>query len=346
MSAERKKRGKNSLSVLTSSPVLNVFTGPHALLDFLDPGKQPPTPLVELPPALNPFHARGVRVFMKLLFMTPIFNAKLLASRNLLDEAKRDGRLKGVHTLVENSSGNKILADALLARLFGIRKVVAIVPHDIPPDKQLVLELFGVECRKELGGIDKARELGEQTGWWNPAQYHDEANPGGSQRWLGPQIFEQTRGEISVLCSGVGTGGTAIGAGRFLKRHVPRLTTIGVIPSTDEVPGVRTIKRLGEVGLAWRNALDADPLVVDVVDAYFQSLRLCSRGILAGPSGGMALAGLFKFLEVEAVSGDFQRIRNARDEVVVVVPCPDSCMLYLDKYSTRLLPEQMVEAIA
>jgi cysteine synthase len=160
---------------ISTSTALNVYAGSGGLDDFLNPDLQPPTPLVELPASLNPFRKHGVRVLLKLLFMTPVFNSKILASRNLLEEAQRDGQLRGVHTLVENSSGNKILADAVLARHFGIEHVVAIVPRDIPADKQQLLELFGVQCLKESGGIARARELGEQDGWWNPAQYDSAA---------------------------------------------------------------------------------------------------------------------------------------------------------------------------
>jgi cysteine synthase len=322
----------------------NVFAGLNALLDFLDPGKHPPTPLVELPPALNPYHGQKVRVFMKLLFMTPIFNAKLLASRNLFDAAKLSGRLGGVHTLVENSSGNKILADAFLARLFGMSKVVAIVPHDIPPDKQHLLELFGVECRKDLGGIAKARELGKESGYWNPDQYRDEGNPGGSVRWLAPQLWHQTRGEITVFCAGLGTGGTMIGVSKCLKALSPHATMVGVVPTTNDVPGTRTVGRLEEVDQPWRDSIDKLHMV-GANEAYYQSLRLCGRGILAGPSSGMALEGLYKHLS-RTTHTDLDKMRNANGEVVAVVACPDSCMLYLDKYSTRLSAEQMVQAIA
>ena len=313
------------------------------MLDYLDPAKQPPTPLVELPSELNPFYNRQVRVFAKLLFMTPVFNSKLIAARSLFDEAKAEGRLDGVCTLYENSSGNKILADALLARHFGIKNVVAIVPHDIPPDKQALLELFGVICRKELGGIAKARELGTGPGCWNPDQYREGGNPRGFERVLGPQLWEQTRGQLTVFCAGIGTGGTMLGTSRYLKRH-PNVTTVGVIPSTNDVPGVRTQERLKEVDQPWRDSVDALP-VVEATDAYYRSLQLCSRGILAGPSSGMALQGLYRHLDCTS-HAELNRMRNDNGEVVAVVACPDSCMLYLDKYSTRLSAEQMVGAIA
>ncbi|MEK7109021.1 MAG: pyridoxal-phosphate dependent enzyme [Patescibacteria group bacterium] len=331
------------MTTLKTSTALNLYAGPEALLDYLDPAKQPPTPLVELPPELNPEHREGVRVFAKLLFMTPVFNSKLIAARNLFDEARIDGRLEGVHTLVENSSGNKILADALLARLFGIKNVVAIVPHDIPPDKQALLELFGVKCRKELGGIAKARELGAESGHWNPDQYANQGNPRGFQYLLGRQLMYQTDSQLTVFCAGIGTGGTMLGTSRYLKgRH--KVTTIGVIPSTNDVPGVRTKERLKEVDQPWAGAVDALP-VVEATDAYYRSLQLCSRGILAGPSSGMALEGLYRHLGCTS-HAELNRMRNANGEVVAVVACPDSCLLYLGKYSTRLSAEQMVEAIA
>jgi cysteine synthase len=124
------------------------------------------------------------------------------------------------------------------------------------------------------------------------------------------------------------------------------LTTIGVIPPTDDVPGVRTLKRLAEVKLPWRGVLSEDPVIVDVIPAYMQSLRLSSRGILAGPSSGMALTGLFQYLAGKHGNGGLDPLKNENGEVIAVVACPDSCMLYLNKYTTRLNGEELAAAIA
>jgi cysteine synthase len=330
------------MTFVVTSPELNVYAGSESLSDFLHPGRLPPTPLVELPLELNAFHSSKVRVFVKLLFMTPLLNAKLFASRKMFDDAKAQGRLDGAHTLVENSSGNKILADIILAKLFGFKRVVATVPRDIPSDKQHLLELLGAECRKEIGGIEEAVELGKQPGWWNPAQYHNESNPSASEEWLGPQLWRQTNGEMTLLCAGIGTGGTVIGCTRSLKASSPNVTSIGIVPSADDVPGTRSLERLKEVGLDWKGTIDGYELV-DAATSYFWSLRMCSRGILAGPSSGMALAGLFKYLRGAA---RLEEMRNVNGEIIAVVACPDSALLYLDKYTTRLDPDQLLTALS
>ncbi len=86
--------------------MMNVFKGRHAVRDFLDPGKHPYLPLVELPPELNPFLADRVRIHAKLMTFTPLGNIKALAGFNMLREADRRGELEGIKHAVENSSGN------------------------------------------------------------------------------------------------------------------------------------------------------------------------------------------------------------------------------------------------
>src|ERR1700690_4458844 len=101
----------------------NVFTGRDAVRDFLDPTRSPAPPLVELPDSLNPLRADKVRIFAKLMYPSPLFNIKSIAAFNLLSEARNSGALKDVHTIVENSSGNMVLAESVLGRLFGIKRV-------------------------------------------------------------------------------------------------------------------------------------------------------------------------------------------------------------------------------
>src|SRR3954449_9008960 len=112
-----------------------VFEGSSSVRDFLDPDKNPPLPLVELPEDLNRFRGERVRVFAKIMYLLPLLNIKSLPAMNMLLEAESNGKLEGVHTLVENSSGNTAFSLAVVARYFGISKVTAIVPWDIAPGK-------------------------------------------------------------------------------------------------------------------------------------------------------------------------------------------------------------------
>src|SRR6266404_438163 len=97
-----------------------VFAGPSAVRDFLNPENNPPIPLVELPASLNPFHDQGVRIFAKLMYLLPLLNIKSLPALNMLLQAQTSGNLDGVHTLIENSSGNTAFSLAVMARTFGL----------------------------------------------------------------------------------------------------------------------------------------------------------------------------------------------------------------------------------
>lgn len=312
----------------------NVFTGEEALLDYLNPGKQLPTPLIELPRRLNQFAGSGVRILAKAAFLNPLLTIKLNAARGILDAAKAAGLLEGIQILVENSSGGMGFALAILARYFDIPNVVVTLPLDIPESKQSGLQLLGADCRKMQGGIKKSAEMGKQPGWFNSAQYHNPANPAASEAWVGAEIWKQTEGDVSVLSAGMGTGGTIVGVSKYLRARSTNITILGVTPVPDQVPGTRSLERLKEVGHDWENAIDRY-LGVSVKESYKASLQLCREGILGGPSSGLAYAGLLQFLRGRNPK-DLDLFRNKDGEVVAVFICPDTFLPYLDKYTTHL----------
>ncbi|HQU07691.1 MAG TPA: pyridoxal-phosphate dependent enzyme [Candidatus Paceibacterota bacterium] len=321
-----------------------MFSGSRALTAFLNPGDNTPSPLVELPASLNPLAGERVRLFAKASFLSPLFNIKQLAAHNLLQTAYDAGKLKGVHTLVENSSGNMALGLAVLARHYGIPRMVAVVPRDIPASKLELLRLFGIDVEFSstspggASGIARAKELGAQDGWYNLGQYENDANPSAYEKYLAPEIWKQTDGTLTVFCAGLGTTGTLVGSARYFKKQSPRITIVGVVPRQDSVPGVRSERRLREVGFKWEGTLDFHA-EVETKDAFKQSLELCRVGLLAGPSSGMALAGLVQVLKAQHNAGTLDALRNARGDVVAAFVCPDTALLYLEKYSTHLDPE-------
>ncbi len=123
----------------------NVWSGPHAVRDFLDPDLGMPTPLVELPDNLNPFYKDGVRIFAKLMHFLPLANVKSLPAYNMLREKELQGKLAGVRSLVENSSGNTVFSLAVIGKIFGIPHTKAIVSHEVSRGKLPLLRLFGTE---------------------------------------------------------------------------------------------------------------------------------------------------------------------------------------------------------
>jgi cysteine synthase len=329
-----------------SDPRLGVFQGPSAIRDFLDPDQHSFVPLVELPGHLNPFRESGVRILAKTMYLLPLLNIKSLPALNMLMHAQASGRLHGVGTLIENSSGNTVFSLAVLARCFQIKRVTALVPWDIAPGKLELLRLCGVDPRlrrdsdNALSGIAQARRDGSEPGYFNPGQYENEDNPGAYEKWVAPQIWEQTQGGLTVFAAGIGTAGTLVGSSRYFRRQEGKVAIVGILCAPDSaVPGVRSEARMREIAFDWRGAADCI-LEVGTKDSFKYSLRLCRTGIMAGPSSGFAFAGLLRFLEMKAdrPSG-FDQLRNKHGEVCATFICGDTPLPYLDKYSTHLDPE-------
>jgi len=324
-------------------PALNVFKGRHSVRDFLDPGKHPYLPLVEIPPQLNPFLADRVRIFAKLMTFSPLGNVKALPAFNMLRAAYRRGELDDVSTAVENSSGNTVSSVAIAARQFGLPTTRSLVPQEISWHKLLMLLFFDIEpivnteppdpdASDPRSGVFKARELGKRQGWINPGQYANEDNPKAHQKWTARQIWQQTQGKISVFSAGLGTTGTVIGNSRYLKRKKRGVQIVGVMREDGHyVPGVRTQNLLRLISFDWKAHVDAIERV-ETVDSYRRSLELSRNGIVVGPSAGFALAGLLHYLRRRKSDGSLDALRETNGEVHCVFICPDSPIPYLEEY--------------
>lgn len=323
----------------------NVFQGPDAIQDFLDPGCHGPLPLVELSQSkvLNPFRDEKVRIFGCLGFLNPLLSTKALAVLNMLQEAKTAGQLQGVNTIVEGSSGNTAMSLGILAPMIaGVNRVVGILPWDRAPGKGEMVRLLSVEERLTRGnGPEEARRIGGEAACFNLGQYSNPANPAAFKKWLAPNLWEQTRGELTVFCAALGTTGTVIGCGEYFRENSCKVRIVGVnVAAGQAVPGARTLKRLEEVSLPWQAALD-DRVEAGAKESFWMSLKLIEKGILAGPSSGLALRGLHRFLEFwRRAKGSFAGLENHSGEVLAVVVFADTFFPYMEKYSRELEPEE------
>ena len=319
-----------------------IFTGSSAISDFLNPDSNPPVPLVELPESLNPFARKGVRIFAKLMYLLPLLNIKSLTAINMLDDARKKGALKGVNTLIENSSGNMAFSLAIIAPLFGIKNVKVIIPKDVAPGKLEMMRLvggeiiFNDESKNKQSGIKKAQKMGKRKNFLNPNQYENKANAKAHEKWTAAQVWEQLGGELTIFCASLGTSGTVVGASRYFKSKTKNITIIGALSAPEHaVPGVRTEKKLKEVKFDWRGAID-HKIEVKTKESFKKSLELCRSGFMAGPSSGLALAGLLDFIGKNL--NNLDKFRNVNGEVIAVFVCADTPLPYLDKYSTHLDP--------
>jgi len=321
---------------------LNVFQGKNSMIDYLNP-KFHLTPLVELPKNLNPFYEDGVRIYAKLLNTLPLTNVKSIPAFNMLKEMDREGKLKNVHTIIENSSGNTVISLAVIGRLLGIPKTKAFVSHEVPFGKLQMLQLFGVEplVNKEpicpdpadkTSGIYKAKKWGKRKGWINPGQYENKDNPAGHKKITGPQIYKQMDGDIQLFCAGLGTTGTMVGTAQYLKEKIKKIKTIGVIRTPNNpVPGVRTRGLLKMIAFNWENYVDFIE-EVGTKDSFLQSLQMIRHGLVVGPSSGLALAGLLNFLKKQKENNDLKKFANKNGVINAVFICCDSPFPYFKEY--------------
>ncbi len=318
----------------------NVFNGPDAIRTFLDPTNALPTPLVELPYPLNPFLEKDrIRIFLKAMYLTPLLNLKQGPAWNMLVEAEKKGKLKGVKKLIENSSGNMAFCLGILAQYFGVSKVEAIVPKDIAGAKGEILNIAGVETIRstavpgEPSGILKAKRLGRRKGVRNLGQYENPANPAAHAKWTAEQVWQQSHHKVTVFCGGLGTTGTVVGAKNCFAGKTEKVAVVGALCAKGHaVPGVRSEDRLAEIRFDWKKGIYH--VEVETKESYRKSLKLIRAGFMAGPSSGFAFAGLIRFLKEHY--GEF---RNAEGETFAVFVAGDTPFLYLDKYSTILDPQ-------
>ena len=293
-----------------------------SILDMLS-CEDNPTPLVRLHATVPFEHAR---VYGKLEWYNPFGAVKDRVAANMVADAEAKGLLSEGQKLVEPTSGNTGLGLAMIANA---RKYSLSTPLSkaIPPEKRVMLRFFGSDV-EELddslcpapgapeGAIAKAMEKAAQPDFHMLNQYDNEANFEAHIKTTGPEIWRQTGGKITHFVASLGTCGTITGNGRFLKAKNPDIQIIGVHPKEGhDIPGVRSIRQLQQTKLFKPD--EYDQLVeVSNREAFDMCLRLNREEcIIAGPSSGLALAGMLKAIVDQP-------------DAVVVVMFPDNVFKY------------------
>ncbi|MGC4804339.1 cystathionine beta-synthase [Micromonospora sp. DT233] len=291
------------------------------------------TPLVRL---RNVTEGIRATVLAKVEYLNPGGSVKDRIALRMVEDAEEAGILKPGGTIVEPTSGNTGVGLALVAQLKGYR-CVFVCPDKVSQDKQDVLRAYGAEvvvCPTAVAPEDPrsyynvsnrlAREI---PGAWKPDQYSNPANPRSHYETTGPELWEQTGGELTHFVTGVGTGGTISGIGRYLKEaSAGRVKIVGADPEGSVYSGGTgrpyLVEGVGED--FWPETYDrsvADEIVEVSDKASFEMTRRLAReeGLLVGGSCGMAVVAA---LEVA---------RRAAPEDVIVVLLPDSGKGYLSK---------------
>ncbi|CAE6456656.1 hypothetical protein ACGC1H_004973 [Rhizoctonia solani] len=326
---------------------MNVFSGKNSLLDFYNPEKNPPLPLVELPS--HPFEDDNVRIYAKMLTLLPAGNVKSLPALNMLMRASEAGKIDdSTERIVEYSSGNTVISLGIVSKIMGGPQVGAYISNKTSPQKMELLRFFGldltlfggpaqVEPADVNGGIYAAIQDGMRPGWYNPGQYSSPQNSEAHVRWTGPQIHAQLP-KINVFAAAVGTSGTMTGTGSYLKSVRPDMVNLGVFTAPgDRVPGPRPIDLVQTVDLPWQEVIDAAEHVSSK-DSYRISLELCRQGLLVGPSSGLSLKGLYQYLEKMKKSDELDSLRADDGNVYCAFICCDQPYQYISDYFTKLEP--------
>ncbi|KAL8767045.1 MAG: hypothetical protein Q9209_006339 [Squamulea sp. 1 TL-2023] len=329
---------------------LNIFRGPAAIREYFDPDKQPPLPLVELPEKLNPFRQDGVRIYAKLLTSLPAQNVKALPVLNmLLNDPSAAG--KGI---IEVSSGSTVTSLGITARvLYDNDNTTAFVSNKASLDRMRELQFFGLkvalyggptytDTTDPRGPVEWARRLGreDREKTVNLGQYDNEHNWKSHVRWTGPQIWQQLP-DINIFCMGMGSTGCVTGTGEYLKSQKPSVKILGVCNvEADLIPGPRERPMHETSPFPWKEVVDFTGSVGST-ESYNLSMRLSREGLISGPSTGMALQGLFDFLQKEKNNGALrQHADPSTGEVSCVFICCDLPQKHLDTYFKKLPPEE------
>jgi cysteine synthase A len=256
------------------------------------------TPLVRL----NHVVPSGATVLAKLESFQPGYSVKDRIAVSMIRDAEERGVLKPGGTIIEPTSGNTGIGLAWVAAAKGYHCIL-VMPESVSVERRMVLKRLGAEVvltpapERMLGAIAKAEELVAATpGSWMPQQFENPANPQVHRETTAEEIWTDTDGQVDVLISGVGTGGTLTGVAEVIKQRKPSFHTVAVEPTASPVlsGGQAASHKIQGIGAGFVPAILDTKLIDEIVqvtddDAIAMARRLASEeGILAGISSGAA----------------------------------------------------------
>lgn len=260
------------------------------------------TPLLELK-GIEKDENLGAKVMAKLEYLNPAGSSKDRVGKAMIDDAERRGILKEDSVIIEPTSGNTGIGLAAVSASRGYRAII-VMPDSMSEERKILMKAYGAELVLTdgklgmQGAIDKAEELAKTIpGGFVAGQFVNPANPEAHFNTTGPEIWNDTDGEVDIFVAGVGTGGTITGAGKYLKSKNPGIRVVAVEP---EGSAVLSGDKAGSHGLQGIGAgfipeiLDTDVYdeIIRVTDEEaYEAGRLMGRreGVLVGISSGAAL---------------------------------------------------------
>jgi cysteine synthase B len=257
------------------------------------------TPMVQLS------HLNGssrVKIYGKMEGSNPGGSVKDRPAYYMIKKAEESGELTKDKTIIEPTSGNMGIALAMIGAAKGYR-VKLFMPECVSTERQLVLQAYGAEVvlTPARDGVDGAIRQAHQAfsekpeKSFMPNQFDNENNVLAHYETTGPEVFSQTNGQIDVFVAGMGTTGTLMGAGRYLKEKKPGVKIVGIEPTKGHtIQGLKNMKESVVPGIYSKKALDEKVIVED--GEAFETARLLAvrEGLLVGMSSGAAITGALR----------------------------------------------------
>ncbi len=296
------------------------------------------TPLVE---AVNIERANNLKatILLKLEYFNPAGSVKDRIAKAMIEDAENKGLLRSDSVIIEPTSGNTGIGLAAIAAAKGYR-VILTMPETMSVERRNILKAYGAEivltdgAKGMKGAIEKSEELAREIpNSYIPGQFSNPANPAMHRATTGPEIWNDTDGNVDFFVAGVGTGGTVTGVGEYLKSQNPNVKIVAVEPKTSPVlsegkAGPHKIQGIGAgfVPETLDTSIYDEVIPVSNEDAFEASKQIAKReGVLVGISSGAALKAALELAE---------RPENSGKTIVALLP--DSGDRY---YSTQLFVE-------
>lgn len=282
------------------------------------------TPLLELTHIEKKYGLKA-KVLAKLEYFNPAGSVKDRVAKKMLDDAEAAGKLTPESVIIEPTSGNTGIGLASVAAARGYR-IIIVMPETMSVERRQLMKAYGAELvltdgtKGMKGAIEKADELAKEIpNSFIPGQFVNPSNPKAHYETTGPEIFEDTDGEVDIFVAGVGTGGTVTGVGEYLKEKKPSVKIVAVEPESSPVlsKGVAGAHKIQGIGAGFvPEVLDTkvyDEIIPVSNEAAFETGRLIGRseGVLVGISSGAAA-----YAAVELA----KRPENAGKTIVVLLP--------------------------
>ena len=282
------------------------------------------TPLLELS-HIEKNLGLNAKIIAKLEYFNPAGSVKDRIAKAMIDDAEAKGLLKEGSVIIEPTSGNTGIGLAAVAAARGYR-IIIVMPETMSVERRQLMKAYGAELvltegtKGMKGAIAKAQELADEIeGGFIPGQFVNPANPAAHFATTGPEIYEDTDGQVDIFVAGVGTGGTITGVGKYLKTKNPEVKVVAVEPASSPVlsKGTAGAHKIQGIGAGFvPDVLDTevyDEVIAVENDDAFEAGRLIGRseGVLVGISAGAAVHAAIELAK---------RPENAGKNIVVLLP--------------------------